>query len=784
MVVGGKEGLGPQELFVRAVLQHRPGNGHAVKSGRAPADLVENQQRVLGRVAQDVRHLRHLHHEGGLSGGEVVAGADAGEDPVHHTDAGIGRRDKGPDLRHEHDQRDLAHIGGLTRHVGAGNDGHPLLLFAHKRVVGHEERIPEHPLHHRMAALPDLNDAGFVHLRPAVAVVHCHRRQRCQGIRLRQGRGGALNPLGRGADLLPQRGEQFIFQSHHPLRGGEDLLLQILKFLGDVPLGVDQGLLADVGLRHLVLERIGYFDVIAEDFVVADLQRADAGALLLPGLHLHNDALAAFEDMAQPVHLRVEAVPDEAAFPHGKGRIVTDGCTNPGPHILQKVQLGRQLGELAVRKGRQLGMDLGQPLNGRPQRGQIPAAGGAVDDAADEPLHVAQTGKGRDQLLPGDGIVHQCRHGAAAPGNGGHAQKRPLQPAPQAPAAHGGAGLVQHPQQGALFLLAPQSCRQLQVPPGRQVQLHEPALLIVIQGIDVGKVRLLGLIEIIQKAAQSHGRRGIPRRQTLECLLAELGADVRLRLRQGKAGHTALFHPAGKFIRQGLGKAPFLRRAGAEHRLRRGKAPQLIDHMLHPVRPGKAGQVGLAGGQVAKRRACRILIQIDAAQIIAGLILQAGRVDHGARRHHPDDVPFDQALGLGRILHLLADGHLVSLGHQPGNVGVAGVIGHAAHGHLVLRGLVGVLVPAGQGQVQLFGGQAGIVGEHLVEVPQPEKQDGVRIVPLDLQILLHHGGQFRHGFTSLSFSYGVALPPSTAISVPPWRGRSRSPSTPESRWKA
>lgn len=112
-------------------------------------------------------------------------------------------------------------------------------------------------------------------------------------------------------------------------------------------------------------------------------------------------------------------------------------------------------------------------------------------------------------------------------------------------------------------------------------------LLVVIQGIDIGKIRLLGLIEIVQQAAQSHGRRGIPRRQTLQGLLAELGADVRLRLRQGKAGRAAILHPAGKFVRQGPGESSFLRRAGAEHRLRRGKAPQLIDHMLHPgVRPG------------------------------------------------------------------------------------------------------------------------------------------------------------------------------------------------------
>ena len=92
-------------------------------------------------MVQDVRHLRHLHHEGGLSGAQVVAGADAGEDAVHHADVGVGRGDEAAHLGHQDDQRHLAHIRGLARHVGAGDDGHPVLLFAHKRVVGDEQAV-------------------------------------------------------------------------------------------------------------------------------------------------------------------------------------------------------------------------------------------------------------------------------------------------------------------------------------------------------------------------------------------------------------------------------------------------------------------------------------------------------------------------------------------------------------------------------------------------------------------------------------------------------------------
>jgi hypothetical protein len=71
------------------------------------------------------------------------------------------------------------------------------------------------------------------------------------------------------------------------------------------------------------------------------------------------------------------------------------------------------------------------------------------------------------------------------------------------------------------------------------------------------------------------------------------------------------------------------------------------------------------------------------------------------------------------------------------------VVGHAAHRGALLRGLVPV--PGGEGQVQLFGHQLGVLVEHLVKISQPEEKDTVRVLGLDVQILLHHRGDFRHG---------------------------------------
>ena len=152
--------------------------------------------------------------------------------------------------------------------------------------------------------------------------------------------------------------------------------------------------------------------------------------------------------------------------------------------------------------------------------------------------------------------------------------------------------------------------------------------------------------------------------------------------------------------------------------------------------------MGFAGGDVAEAQPRLLPGKADGAQVVRAAGLQHGAV-HGAGGHHTDDVPLHQALGLGGVLGLFADGHLVALGDEPGNVAVAGVVGHAAHGGALLLGLGAV--PGGEGKVQLLGGKLRVLVEHLVEVPQAEEQDGVFILFLDLQVLPHHGRHFCHG---------------------------------------
>ena len=102
----------------------------AVERARAAADLVEDHQAALGGVVEDVGGLGHLDHEGGLAGVQLIAGADAREEAIDQADRRALGGDVAADLRQQRDQRDLADVGALARHVRAGDQ--------RERIVGGE----------------------------------------------------------------------------------------------------------------------------------------------------------------------------------------------------------------------------------------------------------------------------------------------------------------------------------------------------------------------------------------------------------------------------------------------------------------------------------------------------------------------------------------------------------------------------------------------------------------------------------------------------------------------
>ena len=153
-------------------------------------------------------------------------------------------------------------------------------------------------------------------------------------------------------------------------------------------------------------------------------------------------------------------------------------------------------------------------------------------------------------------------------------------------------------------------------------------------------------------------------------------------------------------------------------------AAQLRDHRRGDLVRIQLGDMGRAGGDIRKAQTRFLSFEEDAGNVVIAVILQHAALNDRAGRDHADDVPLDKALGLGRVFHLLTDGHLVALGDQPRHIALVAVEGHAAHG----RPLFHAALLAGQGQIQLFGCREGIIKEHLVKIADAVKQNFVLYV--------------------------------------------------------
>ncbi|MNO85325.1 hypothetical protein D3C76_766960 [compost metagenome] len=186
-VVRGEQRVGTQ---LGQALGGGPGQRQAVEGAGAAAHFVHQHQAAVGGVVQDVGGFAHLDHEGRTATGQVIAGADTGEYSVHQRQLATGCRDKAADVRHQHDQGGLAHVGGFTAHVRAGNHQHARIVVQ-AQVIGHERR-GQYLFDHGVTTLADAH-AGFFDEAGAVQVKgQGALGQVAQHVQLGQGCGGVL----------------------------------------------------------------------------------------------------------------------------------------------------------------------------------------------------------------------------------------------------------------------------------------------------------------------------------------------------------------------------------------------------------------------------------------------------------------------------------------------------------------------------------------------------------------------------------------------------------------
>ncbi len=388
--------------------------------------------------------------------------------------------------------------------------------------------------------------------------------------------------------------------------------------------------------------------------------------------------------------------------------------------------------EEARRERPERGLDRRELGQGPLQGDEVPGAGGAERDLAAEPLEVVDARDEVAELPPLDRPSEGLADGVEPVADGGGGGERPEEPGPEEAAAGRGHGEVDDVDERVLDPAVAEVADELQVADGRGVEGQAVAGMEIGDAVDEGQGVPADLLHIIKKGARGRdgpglvgqaeaGERAGP--EMLEEDVAGLGEveEPGLGRAPGDRGQAVRGEDAAEGLLGALGIEDFLG-AGLEHLVGEG----------FPLRPGALGRPHLAGDEVGQGQPPAVRTEVDGGDRQRFLGVVGLDLDGRARRQDLDDLPLDDALGRPRVLDLLADGDLVAEAEELREVGVDGVEGDAAHGDLL---------PGGQGQAEERGGRLGVLVEHLVEIAQPEEEEGVLVLRLDAEVLLHHRGQ-------------------------------------------
>jgi hypothetical protein len=150
-------------------------------------------------------------------------------------------------------------------------------------------------------------------------------RERAQRIEFADRRGGFEDLRGMHSKVAQQPDKELQLEFLEARLRAQNLALEFLERGCGEAFRADQRLLALVVSGRALGVGFGDFDVVAEDLVVADLERGDAGALALRGFQTRDDAARVEGQRAHLVDLQVEAGADGVAVARIDRRLIADG---------------------------------------------------------------------------------------------------------------------------------------------------------------------------------------------------------------------------------------------------------------------------------------------------------------------------------------------------------------------------------------------------------------------------------------------------------------------------
>ena len=491
-----------------------------------------------------------------------------------------------------------------------------------------------------------------------------------------------------------------------------------------VALRSGKGLLARVAVRDAIALRVGDLDVVAEDAVVADPQRADAGALALGGLQRREVRARGASGRAEVVEIGVGALTDRAAIRGVCGQILSE---ETGEAFLQargcvtRVGTSRDVGSGGQPSSRKCGR-----IEGRARvanRAEVARRRETLHAPCDEPLEVTHPAERIAKAAADIALGQQRIDRREAAGDLADVDERFVEPGPQQAQPHRRARGVEHLQQGRAT--AAQASEHLEVLASVSVEAHRAVRL-----SDPEAKQFRADHDPRPLAVGEHGTRRADRDRdrvdtepverdrpggAAHAILRAAGVEDRGRERRGRRTSDERGGQAPALLHQELG------RVEPDHLIRHRGIRRLPGNLnqLHELRVGVERSDADASAHREERHAARHRGGVEQL-----------RLDHHPRAQHsghlaPDELPGDDLPDL--IPHRDAPARIEQL---------ADVLDHRLVRHPAHRETAGgAESPARQGDAEDRGGGHGVVSEHLEEVAEAREHDGVGVGGLDDPVL-------------------------------------------------
>ena len=296
-----------------------------------------------------------------------------------------------------------------------------------------------------MSAVPDHQRIGAVDLRANVIVRACRLRKRAETVDRRKRCRGTAYPVLLLQNLLTKPRKQLIFKSRVLVFGTDNAAFHFLQLLGNVPFARRQRLPAYIVVGHAVQKRPRYLDIISENLVIADLERAYSRPLLFGLLDMRHKLHTVIHHEPELVHCGGRTFFYHSALTHRNRRLRVDGIFDRRCNVLQSVKLLIQLTQKRRIKSAHNSLYVGQACRRTAYRKQITRVRRAVNKARQQPLHIDNALKLFHQLSAFNRRAEKLTDRLLTLSDSSDLRKRLFNPLPEQPCARARFCLVQHP---------------------------------------------------------------------------------------------------------------------------------------------------------------------------------------------------------------------------------------------------------------------------------------------------------------------------------------------------